>query len=55
MHYSYESPHNEGRTGLCVPVYFNAYVTSAELPHAGEKSVEDLQNQAIIGLLLQMN
>lgn len=39
----------------CVPVYLNAYVTSAELPHAGEKSVEDFQNQAINGLLLQMN
>lgn len=55
MHYSYGSPHNEGNTGLRVPVCFNAYVTSAELPHAGEKSVEDLQNQVINGLLLQMN
>lgn len=55
MYFSYESPHNEGSTGLCVPVCFNAYVTSAELPHAGEKSVEEVQNQAINRLLLQMN
>lgn len=55
MHYSHGSPRNDGRTGLCVPVCFNACVTSAELPHAGEISAEDLQNQAINMLLLQMN
>lgn len=49
------SPHNEGCTEMCVPVHCNSNITSAELPHTGEKSVEDLQNQAINRLLLQMN